>query len=74
MAILAAIRLKQKEPDECLKMLSPYDDFDVTIRYVRLLAHLELNEFQEVFRLLRLTIEPPTARTQTVPKMPDQMV
>lgn len=75
LAILGAIRLKQNLPHECLEMLSAHDDFDVTIRYVRILAHLKLNEFEHVFRLIRLTTDPPEVRsTRSVPKIPDQMV
>lgn len=57
-------------------MLSPYDDVDVGVRYVRLMAHLKLNEFDQVFRLLRLTISgvPGTKATQALPKIPDQLV
>lgn len=76
LAILGAIRLKQNKPQDCLQMLSTFDDVDVTTRYVRLLAHLKLNEFDQVFRLLRLTTTGAAGSNpdRNVPKIPDQLV
>lgn len=72
-ALVAAMRLKHHESNECLEILSIHNDIDVNIRYVRMLAYTHLNQFEHVFRLLEMTIAP-TANNQTIPKIPDQLV
>lgn len=71
-ALVAAMRLKRHRPDESLEILSIHDDIDVNIRYVRILSHAYLNQFNEVFRLLELTIASPY--TENVIKIPEQLV
>lgn len=74
-AILAAIRLKHKQPQKCLEILSGRGDYDVFVRYIRTMAHLQLNEYSEVIRLIRLTItQPRMASSNSMPKIPDQLV
>lgn len=67
-ALVAAMRLKQHQPEQSLEILSIYDDIDVNIRYVRMLSNLYLNRFDEVFRLLKMTT------IEKAPKIPDQLV
>lgn len=72
-ALVAAMRLKRHKPNESLEILSIYDDIDVNIRYVRILSYTYLNQFDEVLRLLEITVTS-TADQQTIPKIPDQLV
>lgn len=72
-ALVAAMRLKCHQPNESLEILSIYDDIDVNIRYVRILSYTHLNQFDQVFRLLGMTLTT-TANNQPVPKIPDQLV
>lgn len=71
-ALVAAMRLKRHQADESLEILSIYDDIDVNIRYIRILSHLYLDQFDQVFRLLEMTITP--ASNEKAPKIPDQLV
>lgn len=71
-ALVAAMRLKRHQSDESLEILSIYDDIDVNIRYVRILSHVYLNQFDEAFLLLEMTLASP--HTDQVIKVPDQMV
>lgn len=71
-ALVAAMRLKRYQPDESLEILSIYDDIDVNIRYMRALSHTYLNQFNQVFRLLEMTIAEPD--NDRKPKIPDQLV
>lgn len=71
-ALVAAMRLKRHQPDESLEILSIYDDLDVNIRYVRILSYTFLTQFEEVFRLLEMTIAP--THTDKIIKIPDQLV
>lgn len=71
-ALVAAMRLHRHQPDESLEILSTYDDVDVNIRYVRILSYTFLTQFEEVFRLLELTIASP--HTNKITKIPDQLV
>lgn len=72
-ALVAAMRLKCHQPNESLEILSIYDDIDVNIRYVRILSYMHLNKFDQVFRLLEMTLTS-TAQNQPVPKIPDELV
>lgn len=72
-ALVAAMRLKQHQPNESLEILSIYDDIDVSVRYVRMLAYTHLNQFERVFRLLEMTTAN-TATNRTIPKIPDHLV
>lgn len=67
-ALVAAMQIKRHQPNTSLEILSIYDDIDVNIRYVRILSYLYLNQFDQVFRLLRMTC------TDQAPKIPDQLV
>lgn len=71
-ALVAAMRLKHHRPDESLEILSIHDDIDVNIRYMRILSHAYLKQFDEVFRLLELTISSPY--TNNVIKIPNHLV
>lgn len=71
-ALVAAMRLKRHQPDESLEILSIHDDIDVNIRYVRILSYTFLTQFEEVFRLLEMTVAP-TYTNQTI-KIPDMLV
>lgn len=72
-ALVAAMRLKCHQPNESLEILSIYDDIDVNIRYIRILSHTHLNQFDHVFRLLEMTLAS-TVNNQSIPKIPDQLV
>lgn len=71
-ALIAAMRLKRHQPEESLEILSIFDDFDVNIRYVRILSYTFLTQFEDVFRLLEMTLEP--THTDKIIKIPDQLV
>lgn len=71
-ALVAAMRLKRHQPDESLEILSIHDDIDVNTRYVRILSYTYSNQFDQVFRLLEMTIAP--TKTGQAPKIPDQLV
>lgn len=71
-ALVAAMRLNQHQPNESLEILSIHNDIDVNIRYVRMLSYAYLKQFHEVIRLLRMTITPPI--NVTPPKIPKQLV
>lgn len=77
-ALVGAMKLRANQPDECLEILSIFDDdSNKEIRYVRILANADLNNFEEVFRLLRLTIKPHDQRQyefESIPKIPNQLV
>lgn len=77
-ALIGAMKLRTNQPDECLEILSIFDDDNnKEVRYIRILAYAELNNFEQVFRLLRLTIKPIDQRkfdTESVPKIPYQLV
>lgn len=67
------MRLKCHQPTESLDILSIHNDIDVNIRYVRMLSHTYLNQFDEVFRLLEITLAPHNQKGQ-IPKIPYQLV
>lgn len=71
-ALVAAMRLKCHRPDQSLEILSIHDDIDVNIRYVRILSHAHLNQFDQVFRLLKLTLQ--SSHTDKTIKIPEQLV
>ncbi|XP_055323929.1 pentatricopeptide repeat-containing protein 2, mitochondrial-like [Sitodiplosis mosellana] len=71
-ALVAAMRLKRHQPDESLEILSIHDDIDVNIRYVRILSYTFLAQFEEVFRLLEMTLAP--THTDQIIKIPDHLL
>lgn len=71
-ALVAAMRLKRHQPNESLEILSIHDDIDVNIRYVRILSYTFLTQFEEVFRLLELTLS--SNHTNQIIKIPNQLV
>lgn len=68
-ALVAAMRLRRKQPNDSLEILSIHDDTDVNIRYIRILAHSYLQQFDDVLRLLKMTI----SSNKTI-LIPDQLV
>lgn len=71
-ALVAAMRLKRHQPNESLDILSIHNDIDVNIRYVRTLSYADLNQFDQVFRLLEMTIA--SQHTDQTIRIPDQLV
>ncbi|XP_031628867.1 pentatricopeptide repeat-containing protein 2, mitochondrial-like isoform X2 [Contarinia nasturtii] len=67
--LVAAMQLRLENPDKSLEILSIYDDTDVNIRYVRILSHVHLHQFDDAFRLLEMTIASPKAIL-----IPDQLL
>lgn len=68
------MKRRENHPEECLEILAPHNDIDVNIRYVKILAHLDLNQFDQVFRLVRMTIDKKPVDGKNVPKIPIQLV
>lgn len=74
-AMVAEMKRKENESNESLKILAPYDDIDVNIRFVRIAANLDLNKFNEVFRLVRMTSDAIAMPDKSpVPKIPNELV
>lgn len=73
-ALIAEMKRKENHPEECLEILAPHNDIDVNIRYVRILAYLDLNQFDEVFRLVRMTVDTKSIDGKNIPKIPNELV
>lgn len=71
-ALVAAMKLRRHKPEESLEILSTSYDKHIEIRYVRILTHAYLYQFDEVFQLLEMTIESPY--TEYVSRVPKQLV
>lgn len=78
MALVGAMKLRRNLPNECLEILSIHDDGNFECRFVQMLAFACLNKFDEVFRLIQLTISPSQAEQQkfgnTTGRLPDNLV
>lgn len=55
-ALVRVIRLKRHQPDESLEILSIHDDIGINIRNVEFLSYTFPSQFEEIFRLLEMTI------------------
>lgn len=53
---------REGQPEECLEILSNYKKCpDPNIRYIRILAHLDLEQFKEALQLLEVSIQIPSS-------------
>lgn len=71
-ALVAEMERREKRPQKCFEILSLYDAHDPNIRYIKILAHLDLNQFEEAYKLLRISIE--IKNVAQVFPVPDELV
>lgn len=74
MALIAEMKRREGQLHECLDILRPHNDIDVNIRYIKILVNIDLNRFDEVFRLARITTDSNDDNGKNVPKIPNQLV
>lgn len=72
-ALVAAMRLKWRQAEESLEILSIHDDTSVNIRCIRILSYAYLSRFDDVFRLLEMSFTP-SIHTNEIIKVPIQLV
>lgn len=73
-ALVAEMKRREKQPEECLDILASHDDtLSDEIRYVKILAYTDLNRFEEIIPLIRMTVDY-KVNGRFVPQIPNQMV
>lgn len=74
MALAGEMKRREKQPEECLEILAPHNHvLSDEIRYVKILAYTDLNRFEEIIPLIRMTVDyKPNGRF--VPQILNQLV